>query len=170
VGVPSGTASAIVGTVLVRRDDVPIGRVAFRIEVGGAAPSVPHTNCQRRFERAFASYASPDRAEVLKRVQVLRVAGIDCFQDVLDLEPGQRWERELYRRIDGADLFLLFWSKAAKNSEWVRREVDYALQRQKGDPLADPDIRPVIIKGPPVEPPWDDLLGFHLFDPLVHMF
>jgi serine/threonine protein kinase len=163
---------ALAGTVIVRREGVPIGRVGFRVVVTPQAtigPTVPHTDRQRRFERAFASYATPDRGEVLKRVQVLRAAGIECFQDVLDLEPGQRWERELYRQIDRADLFLLFWSRAAKNSEWVRREVDYALGRQRGGADADPEIRPVVIEGPPVELPWPDLAYLHFFDPLVHL-
>jgi hypothetical protein len=166
---PEGT---LIGTVIVRRDGVPIGKVSYRVNVSRFVPvgrEARMISGQRRFERAFASYASPDRREVLKRVQVLRAAGIECFQDVLDLEPGQRWERELYRRIDTADLFLLFWSRSAKQSEWVRREVDYALGRQKGDPEADPDIRPVVIEGPPVELPWPDLSYLHFFDPLVHL-
>lgn len=173
VGVPEDSPEApLIGTVIVRRDGVPIGKVSYRVKVRrfGAVGQQPRMSSrQRRFERAFASYASPDRREVLKRVQVLRAAGIECFQDVLDLEPGQRWERELYRRIDTADLFLLFWSRSAKQSEWVRREVDYALGRQNGDPEADPDIRPVVIEGPPVELPWPDLAYLHFFDPLVHL-
>jgi hypothetical protein len=163
---------SLTGTVIVLRDGVPIGRVGFRIAVERDAtllPPVPHTDRQRRFRQVFASYASPDRTEVLRRVQVLRAAGIECFQDVLDLEPGERWERELYREIDRADLFLLFWSRAAKHSDWVRREADYALKRQNGDPDAEPEIHPVVIEGPPVELPWEELLHLHFFDPLTYM-
>lgn len=43
------------------------------------------------------AFALADRAKVLPRVQMLRTVGIRCFQDVLDLGPGDRWERELYR-------------------------------------------------------------------------
>jgi hypothetical protein len=163
---------SLTGSVIVLRDGVPIGRVGFRIAVERDAtplPPVPHTDRQRRFRQVFASYASPDRTEVLRRVQVLRAAGIECFQDVLDLEPGERWERELYREIDRADLFLLFWSRAAKHSDWVRREADYALKRQNGDPDAEPEIHPVVIEGPPVELPWEELLHLHFFDPLTYM-
>jgi hypothetical protein len=35
---------------------------------------------------------------VLKRVQMLRMMRIDCFQDVLDVAPGDRWDPELYNR------------------------------------------------------------------------
>jgi TIR domain len=61
------------------------------------------------------------------------------------LDPGDRWQRELYRNIDGCDLFLLFWSASAKKSKWVRREVRYALERKGRDEFAPPEIRPVIV-------------------------
>jgi hypothetical protein len=65
------------------------------------------------------------------------------------LDPGDRWQQELYRNIDNCDLFLLFWSTWAKNSEWVRKEVGYALDRKGWDDLSPPEIRPVIVQPPP---------------------
>ena len=44
----------------------------------------------RRYHFAFISYASKDRDEVLRRVQLLASVGIDYFQDLLSLEPGDR--------------------------------------------------------------------------------
>jgi hypothetical protein len=165
--------------VIVRRQNLPIGQIGFLVTISpnaAADRSVLQTNHQRQFERVFASYASPDRAEVLKRVQVLRVAGIKCFQDVLDLEPGERWEHEVYRNIDRADLFLLFWSRAAKRSKWVRREAKYALSRQSSDPDAEPEIRPVLLppSGRPrsarrIEPPWPELAHLHFNDLTIQM-
>ncbi|MGA2076968.1 MAG: hypothetical protein ABSH52_26050 [Terriglobia bacterium] len=38
---------------------------------------------------------------------------IKYFQGALSLEPGERWQKALYRHIDESDLFLLFWSSAA---------------------------------------------------------
>jgi len=58
-----------------------------------------------------------DRDKVLTRVQMLTAVGIRYFQDVLNLDPGDRWERQIYRRIDECDLFLRFWSSAARESE-----------------------------------------------------
>jgi hypothetical protein len=46
---------------------------------------------------------------------------------LLTLELGQRRERQLYKQIDRSDVFFLFWSTAAKNSEWVAKEIDCAL-------------------------------------------
>src|SRR5262249_37325213 len=112
---------------------------------------------------AFISYASADRSKVLARVQMLNLVGIQYFQDVLSLGPGDKWETEIYRNIDSCDLFLLFWSKAARDSEWVMKEVRYAKNRPQP-----PEIRPVILEGPPVIPPPDDLSDLHFNDRLVY--
>jgi hypothetical protein len=67
-----------------------------------------------RFESFFVSYASQDRAEVLERVQMALQLGKRVFQDVLNLDPGDRWEQKLYLHIDESDAVLLFWSSSAK--------------------------------------------------------
>ena len=77
---------------------------------------------------------------MLERLQLLPILGVRTFQDVLDLTPGERWERSLYRHIDISDIVLLFWSNAAKRSKWVRKEVRYALDRKHGDEFALPEI------------------------------
>jgi hypothetical protein len=122
-----------------------------------------------RFTNAFVSYASQDRSDVLSRLQMLEAVGIHYFHDLLSLEPGERWERELYRHIDESDLFLLFWSKAAKKSKWVRREAARALDRQRADPAELPEIRPVMLGNPPVVPPWPELAHLHFNDRLIYI-
>ena len=52
------------------------------------------------------------------------------FQSVLNLEPGDYWDKELYRLINKCELFLLFWSTAAKESKWVFKEALYTFERQ----------------------------------------
>jgi hypothetical protein len=84
--------------------------------------------------------APRDRDEVLERVQMLRLVGVHYFQDVLNLEPGDRWERRLELGIDECDLFLLFWPSDAKAPKWVRQEVSHALRRHGDDDLAPPEI------------------------------
>jgi hypothetical protein len=132
-------------------DNVPVGSLRFALHVTEAAidPTVKmHGDKEHRYSRAFLSYASADRAEVLKRVQGLRAVGIDFFQDVLSLEPGENWEQRLYDEIDRCDLFLLFWSSNAAKSDWVKRETERAVARQR-ETDGSPEITPVIIEGPP---------------------
>src|SRR5262249_57326956 len=61
---------------------------------------------------------------------------IGFFQAEHGLEPGERCEKALYRDIDERALFLLFWSRAAQQSEWVLKELRYALARKEDDDAA----------------------------------
>jgi hypothetical protein len=169
---PDFTRRDVVGTVTISRDSVPLGHVKFSVSVCQAetvpAPELSRSQEMRRYNRAFISYASADRKEVLKRTQMLAGAHIDFFQDLLSLDPGQRWERQLYREIDRCDVFYLFWSSAAKNSRWVLEEVQYAMARNGGDEFAPPEILPVIIEGPPpVEAP-PELAHLHFNDRMIY--
>ena len=167
---------SIIGTVRICYESVPIGHIKFKFKiaaVGGqpaeeaaVIPTPPQSFV--RYKQAFISYASPDRAEVLKRVQMLKTAKINFFQDLLTLEPGERWEKSLYEHVDTSDVFYLFWSSAAKKSEWVGKELEYALKRKGGNDAVLPEIVPVIIEGPPVVPPPDSLHEFHFNDGLLY--
>lgn len=164
---PPGT---VAGTLSILHESVPIGHVKFKLAIEHdvpSAPSEPQGDEARRYTFAFVSYATHDRPEVLPRVQMLRINGIGYFQDVLSLQPGDRWAKRIEAGIDRCDLFLLFWSKHAKSSEWVRKEVEHALGRKGGDELEPPEIYPVPIELPPV-PPWPELAHLHFNDPLLY--
>jgi len=173
VEIPDETpAGAIIGTVHISLNAAPIGCVKFKLQIDRAAPT-PATNEPRgdqvqRYRVAFISYASKDRDEVLARVQMLSAVGIRYFQDVLSLEPGDRWAQRLEVGIDDCDLFLLFWSSGAKQSEWVRREVRYALDRKRGSDLRPPEIRPVLLLERPIAEPWEELAHLHFNDRLLY--
>jgi hypothetical protein len=165
---------SVVGTLTVSQEWIPIGHIKFTLTVTAGPKHSSLLNLAvgetaRRYKMAFISYASEDRTAVLERVQVLPTVGIQTFQDVLNLEPGERWERSLYRHIDESDIVLLFWSNSARRSKWVRREVRYALDRKQGDKFAPPEIGPVIIEGPPVPPPWKELAYLHFNDPRIYI-
>jgi hypothetical protein len=162
-------AGSRVATLLLSHDSVPAGQVKFVLGVapGPRSAATPAGDEARAYQRAFVSYAREDYGEVLRRVQVLRnarLSRLEVFQDILDIDPGERWGRRLYLEIDRSDVLLLFWSAAAHASEWVRREVRYALDRRVTE-FDRPEIVPVIIESPP-HPPWPELTGQH-FDDVV---
>ena len=167
------TQKTVIGTVTVSQNNIPLGHLKFRLSITPAAPTAkepqPVGEAARVYKKAFVSYSSKDRKEVLKRVQGLAASGIEVFQDVLNLEPGDRWEQKLYRNIDECDLFLLFWSTAAKESKWVLKEALYALERQGKDGLNPPEIIPVIIEGPPPVSPPAELQHLHFNDKLLYL-
>jgi TIR domain len=74
----------------------------------------------------------------------------------------------LYRKIDESDVFFLFWSTAAKQSEWMIKEVRYAIERHAGDEMAPPEIVPVMIEGPLPVAPAPGLKGLHFNDRLLY--
>jgi hypothetical protein len=176
VNVPEACKTgSVIGSVTVSENSIPVGHLKFKFKVAGdAAATAAHAPAPEpaanmvRYRQAFISYASKDRPEVLKRVQMLNLAKIKFFQDLLTLEPGDSWERLLYEYIDKSDVFFLFWSKAASESEWVRREVEYAIKAKTDEREAGPEIIPVIIEGPPPARPPAELSFLHFNDKLLY--
>lgn len=118
--------------------------------------------CEKvRLRSAFISYASADRAKVVARIQGIQLAcpDIDLFFDVESLRRGEAWEPRLYQEITSRDLFYLFWSQNAAASEWVQRELQYALSQKTED-----YIEPIPLEGPDLCPPPPSLSGKHFND------
>src|SRR5262249_51722485 len=174
VGVPRDRdPGCLLGTVTVSNDGGPLGHVTFKlavVEAGGqrGGEPVPVGDAAHHYRKAFVSYASADRPEVVKRVQMLARLGIDYFQDVLSLEPGERWARQLYRHIEESDLFLLSGPAAAGTAEGVPKERRPARRLRGDDPPALPAIQPVVIEGPPPPPPPLELADLHFNDYLLY--
>jgi hypothetical protein len=154
-------------------EGVPVGRIHFVVEVvttlAAEVSPQPRGDSTHRYCRAFISYAAEDRAEVMKRVQTLRALKINFFQDLINLDPGDRWKRRLFTEIEMCDVFLLFWSSASQRSMWVRRETLYAIKRQRQSERGEPEIVPVLIEGPPPPLPWRELSHLHFNDELIYL-
>jgi hypothetical protein len=153
-----------IGTVTISQNSVPIGHIQFKITVAASSENTreyenePTGDKVFHYKTAFISYSSKDRPEVLKRLHIPSILHqYKIRQDILSLEPGDIWEPKLMKYIDECDLFLLFWSNAAKQSEFVHKEIQYAMQRKQGNDYAPPKIIPVLIEGPPPVPPPEEL-------------
>jgi hypothetical protein len=164
----------IVGKVIISQNNIPIGHIRFKVDIVGNRQEshnekrlIP-TGDAKAYRYAFISYASKDREEVLRRIQMLSTLKIEYFQDIMKLEPGDKWATKIYESIDKADVFFLFWSKAASESEWVLNEIRYAMNRKKGSLEDLPEILPVIIEGPPISKPPDELKDIHFNDRIIY--
>jgi len=152
VEVPANaTKGTHIGSASIRLSDCEIAKMSLLVRVGRTESTVgriPSTTTAHR--KAFASYASQDRAAVLSRVQGMQAAyeGLDVFVDVMNLRSGQSWEPELVKRIEEADVFYLFWCHHAKASKWVSKEWHFALQA-KGLEFIDPVPLETADKAPP---------------------
>lgn len=150
------------GTATIHFSGLEIARIHFLIRVGSEqlpVDSIPTQ--QKRHNKAFASYASADRDEVLARIQGIRKAApeLEVFLDVLSLRSGQYWEQELWKVIPSSDIFYLFWSENAKRSEWVEKEWRCALEARGLD-----FIDPVPLVSPDIAPPPPELASRHFND------
>lgn len=151
------------GMMRLLRQQVPFASITFDIEVAtGLSHIAPPARIDahvQRIERVFASYASHDRPEVLRRVQGIEAAGVRVFVDIMRLKAGQAWEPTLYREIDSSDGLFLFWSRWAAQSGWVEREWRYALEKKGLD-----FINPVPLEDPRFAPPPPPLQSKHFND------
>jgi TIR domain len=153
---------------------VPAGDIIFNIKLSATAVQSllsPMNEEVHVFRRPFLSYASEDREQVLRAAQLIKALKMECFQDILSLQPGDRWQERLFSEIDKCDLFLLFWSQHARDSEWVISEAEYALLRSKQSiaerrPI---EIVPVLLQGPPAIAPPPSLSGIHFDDSLTYI-
>ncbi len=81
----------------------------------------------------FISYSSHDRPWAVALYEALQRRRVECFFDRARLTPGRRWEPQLSQGVSGSKHFLVLWSDAARQSDWVVQE----LSRFKGE--IDPD-------------------------------
>lgn len=156
-------------TIQAFKEGEPIGKLAFNISVSPGEQTRPKMvgDEARQYHRIFVSYASEDRPTVVRYTHAWAVLKQPVFQDFLSLDPGDRWEKRLFEEIQRSDLFLLFWSAAAKRSEYVQRETEYAIQlRERGCNI---DIVPVLIEGPPPPEPPSSLASLHFNDKYAYI-
>jgi hypothetical protein len=107
---------------------------------------------QARFvERVFASYAHADEPIVRACKEAYLGLGITLWMDYDDIPQNALWRNTIQIAIGKADLFQLFWSKAASLSTEVANEVELALVVGRSRP--DSFIRSLYWEVPPPEPP-----------------
>jgi soluble cytochrome b562 len=144
--------TSLIGSVRRVLEKADRGRLEEAKAALTAAPPELRAGEVRTYKSTYICYASADRVEVLRRVQLLTMSGIIFNTDFLTLDPGERFSR-ISDQIQTADLFLLFWSSAAANSDWVRREAQIAVDAQKRSPNGLPDIVPVLLGPSAPQPP-----------------
>lgn len=125
---------------------IPIAETHFQITIGPRTTERREVATRTRtFQSAFASYAHKDRKRVLARIQGMQKAApfVDIFFDVKSLRSGDHWEDLIRNEIKARDVLLLFWSRAAQKSRWVKTEWRIALADKGVD-----GINPVPLERP----------------------
>jgi TIR domain-containing protein len=117
-----GRMSVYLGAILLAEINLSFG-------IGQASPSRPDTigESARPYRKIFASYSHRDDAIVRQNWDYAKALGDEYLQDVINLRSGERWVPALEKLIREADVFQLFWSWNALQSDYVQNEWRYAL-------------------------------------------
>lgn len=79
----------------------------------------------------FLSHASADRKFANRLAAVLGRHGLKVFYSRKSVRGAQQWHDEIGRALARCNWFLLVLSPAAVKSDWVKRELVYALQSKR---------------------------------------
>jgi hypothetical protein len=158
---------AVLGAVEVHAGPLLVAQVPLSIRVRGVherqdGAEGMAASTARLFGSVFASYAPEDDHIVKAVAEAYRPLGIDML---VDRGAGEDRQRRL-SQLEEADVFQLFWSKAASRSPQVAEEWQHALslRDRKGDRF----IRPVYWNLPWPRPPAElRHLHFAPFDPAL---
>lgn len=84
-----------------------------------------------RPREAFLSHSDGDRAFAGRLAQTLTRHRIRVFYSRRHLRGAQQWHDEIGRALARCDWFLLVLSPRSVRSEWVKRELLYALRSRR---------------------------------------
>ncbi len=76
--------------------------------------------------KVFISHSSEDQRIAYDLADNLRASGIDVWRDD-EIFPGSNWAMEVGKRLEDSDLMVVLVTPNSSNSEWVNREVQYAM-------------------------------------------
>lgn len=162
VKVPSDTkAGKKKGNIKIFVRALEISEINFSLSVTEEPSNSKLEVEETRFVKAFISYSNKDINKVIGRIQgILKTSPeMEIIMDKKNLRSGDKWKIKLRKFIEDADIFYLFWSKNALESEWVNKEWKCAY-KLKGIDFIDP----IPLESPDMVPPPDELSDMHFND------
>jgi hypothetical protein len=79
----------------------------------------------------FISYSRKDADFVKKLFTRLKAAGIDCWIDFEDIEPGAKWQQEILIACQACHNFIFCLSPNSLRSDYCEWELNHALMHDK---------------------------------------
>ena len=108
-----------------------------------------HRGMSAQRPKVFISYAQPDAEWARSLESRLSQAGVDVWNPMRHILPGDNWALEIGRALDQADVMVILVSPAAARSKEVRDELKYAM----GSERFENRVIPIEIE-PTDEAPW----------------
>lgn len=79
----------------------------------------------------FVSYSRKNADVSYEIAEALRTRGYTVWTDVGGITGGAVWQSEIEDAITNCDIMIVMMSPAARESDWVKREILFALDLQK---------------------------------------
>lgn len=79
----------------------------------------------------FVSYSRKDAETAYELADHLRAKGHTVWTDVSSITGGAMWHAEIEKAITRADTVIVVLSQASKDSQWVQKEILFALDLSK---------------------------------------
>jgi len=79
----------------------------------------------------FISYERSDRKTALQLAEALRGEGLEVWIDAESMAAGENWQRQAADALDRSEAMVVLLTARSVESEWVRRELEYALSSKR---------------------------------------
>jgi hypothetical protein len=86
---------------------------------------------QHRPAEIFISHSASDKAFTRKLAGSLRASRLRCWFSEKHIKAAQQWHDEIGKALGRCDWFVLVLSPASVRSKWVKRELLYALRKDR---------------------------------------
>jgi len=106
--------------------------------------------------RVFLSYDSKDEKSAKELTERLSAVGFEIWDAAQELLPGDNWALKVGKALEESDAMIVLLSPEGVKSQWVRREIEYALGSRKYEGR----LIPVMVR-PTSDIPWV-LRQFHV--------
>jgi len=81
--------------------------------------------------KVFISYANEDKESASCVKDFLEKYGIEVFLAHEDINPTEKWEGIILRKLDACDIFMPLLTENFKKSDWTNQETGIALAKNK---------------------------------------
>jgi hypothetical protein len=79
--------------------------------------------------KLFISHSTSDRKFVEDKLAgLLKALGFDVWFAENDIKTAEQWERSILAGLESSDWFVLVMSPRSAKSEWVKDEVNWAIE------------------------------------------
>ncbi|MGH9737796.1 MAG: toll/interleukin-1 receptor domain-containing protein [Candidatus Acidiferrales bacterium] len=89
----------------------------------------------------FLSHSTNDRDFVLRLVRVFKEHGVRYWYSATHISGARQWHDEIGRALNRCDWFLIVLTPNAVRSQWVKRELLFALSRARYNERIIPVLR-----------------------------